>query len=62
MSSSTVDTQLGDRILRFDGAERWLHWAIAALVILMMSTGAVLYFGPLSAVVGRRALMKDIHV
>lgn len=52
----------GERLIRFDRAERWLHGLNGALVLLVMFTGAVLYFGPLSALVGRRALMKDIHV
>jgi len=58
----TVDTLAGDRIVRFDRAERLLHWATAALVLVLMATGAVLYFGPLAAAVGRRVLVKDIHV
>jgi len=53
---------VGDRIIRFDRAERYLHWVNAALVLAIMTTGAVLYFGPLSAVVGRRHLMKEVHV
>lgn len=57
-----VDTRVGDRILRFDRTERVLHWANAVLVIICMVTAAILYFGPLSAVVGRRTLVKDIHV
>lgn len=60
--TAAIDTKIGGRIIRFDRAERWLHWSIAVLVLLMMATGAVLYFGPLSAFVGRRTLMKDIHV
>ena len=48
--------------MRFDRAERWLHWTVGLLVLVMMATGAILYFGPLSGAIGRRALMKDIHV
>ena len=50
------------RILRFDRAERWLHWVNAVLVLTLLATGLVLYVGSLSALVGRRALLKDIHV
>jgi formate dehydrogenase subunit gamma len=57
-----VDTVDHDRILRFDRAERALHWANAILVLILLGTGLVLYVGSLSAVVGRRALIKNIHV
>ena len=60
-----IDTLSGpdrDRIIRFDRAERWLHGINAALVLIVMTTGAVLYFGPLSGIVGRRVLMRTIHV
>lgn len=47
---------------RFDRTVRWLHWANAVLVGVLVSTGAVLYWGELSSVFGRRALFKDLHV
>ena len=47
---------------RFDRTVRWLHWANAAIVGVLVSTGAVLYWGELSSVFGRRALFKDLHV
>lgn len=57
-----MDTLVGERIIRFDRGERCLHWATALLVSSMMTTGVILYFGPLSAVVGRRLLVRGIHV
>jgi formate dehydrogenase subunit gamma len=57
-----VDTPHDDQIVRFDRAERWLHWANATLVLVLLATGLILYVGSLSALVGRRALIKDIHV
>jgi len=47
---------------RFDRAERWLHWSSAMLFLILLGTGMVLYVGTLSAVVGRRVLVKDVHV
>jgi formate dehydrogenase subunit gamma len=52
----------GTTLTRFDRTERWLHWANATLVGVLVSTGAVLYWGELSSVFGRRALFKEIHV
>ncbi len=47
---------------RFDRTERCLHWVTAALVGVLVATGAVLYWGELASLVGRRALIKEIHV
>ena len=47
---------------RFDRTERWLHWANATLVGVLVFTGAVLYWGELSSLLGNRALFKEIHV
>ena len=52
----------GRRLPRFDLAERVLHWSTAALVLVLIGTAAVLYLAPLSAVVGRRPLVRDVHV
>ena len=49
-------------ILRFDRTERVVHWVTATLVIVLMLTGAAMYAGPVSTLVGRRVLMRDIHV
>jgi formate dehydrogenase subunit gamma len=49
-------------VQRFDRVERWLHWANAVLVGVLVSTGAVLYWGELSSVLGRRAMFKELHV
>ena len=48
--------------LRFDVTERALHWTNAVLVLVLLGTGACLYFGPLSTLVGRRELLKTVHV
>jgi formate dehydrogenase subunit gamma len=52
----------GDELHRFTRAERALHWATAAAVLACALTGLVLYVGPLSTLVGRRNLVKDVHV
>jgi formate dehydrogenase subunit gamma len=54
--------EVPSRILRFDGTERWLHAANAVLVLFLLVTGSILYIGPLSTLVGRRDLVKDLHV
>jgi formate dehydrogenase subunit gamma len=54
---------INDELLdRFTPAERVLHWATAAAVLTCAVTGLVLYVGPLSSLVGRRNLVKDVHV
>jgi formate dehydrogenase subunit gamma len=51
-----------DQLRRFVPAQRWVHRATGILMGIVMATAAVLYFGPLSVAVGRRALMARIHV
>jgi formate dehydrogenase subunit gamma len=47
---------------RFGRPSRALHWATATAVLTAALTGMILYVGPLTALVGRRHLVKDIHV
>jgi len=49
-------------LTRFDRVERIVHWTTATLFGVLMVTGAALYAGPISTVVGRRDLMRDVHV
>jgi formate dehydrogenase subunit gamma len=48
-------------VLRFDAVERICHWATAALFAILMTTALPLYFVQFESLVGRRALMADIH-
>jgi formate dehydrogenase subunit gamma len=50
------------RLDRFDGAEQALHWVNAGLFGVLLATAAVLYIGQLSALVGRRELVRYVHV
>ena len=49
-------------LLRFDRRERALHWVNATLFGTLMLTGAALYAGPVSAIVGNREVVRTIHV
>ena len=57
-----ADPQSVSRILRFDGVQRAAHWTNALLFGILMLTALPLYFPALSDVVGRRALVANIHV
>jgi formate dehydrogenase subunit gamma len=50
------------RLLRFDRIERAVHWANATLFGILMLTGAALYAGPISTLVGNRELVRTVHV
>ncbi len=52
----------GLRLVRFDAAERWVHWLSAALFLVLLATGAMLDVGSLSVLVGRRDLVRQVHV
>ena len=58
----SAEPQPAPTVVRFDRAERWLHWVNAALVGVCVLTAATLYVAPLSALVGRRELFKTVHV
>jgi formate dehydrogenase subunit gamma len=49
-------------LVRFDRAERLVHWSLAAMVLVLLLTGAELYIPSLSLAIGHRALVEDIHV
>lgn len=57
-----VDAVVGDLVVRFDRAERWLHWVSAILVLVLIATGSVMYIGALSGLIGRRVLVETIHL
>ncbi|MFA5885036.1 MAG: cytochrome b/b6 domain-containing protein [Acidimicrobiia bacterium] len=47
---------------RFDRTERAVHWCTAVLGLTLLATGAALYAGPISTLVGRRDLVRTVHV
>jgi formate dehydrogenase subunit gamma len=49
-------------MLRFDRVERTVHWVNATLFGVLMLTGAALYAGPISTLVGNRELVRTVHV
>jgi formate dehydrogenase subunit gamma len=57
-----LDAVVGDRVVRFTRAQRWLHWGNATIFLVLLATGMTLYVPALSRVVGRRVLVKDVHV
>jgi formate dehydrogenase subunit gamma len=58
--SETADGAL--RILRFDAVQRTAHWTNALLFGICILTALPLYFSQLSEVIGRHALVEEIHV
>jgi formate dehydrogenase gamma subunit len=50
------------RLVRFDRVERASHWANALLFLILMATALPLYFVQVEALVGRRALVEQIHL
>jgi formate dehydrogenase subunit gamma len=55
----TAGTQ---RFPRFDRVERVVHWCNATLFLVLLATGASLYFPQLSTIVAHRHTVKTIHV
>ncbi len=57
-----IDSVEGGHITRFDRVERWLHWANATLVLILIATGSVMYIDILASLFGRRILIETIHL
>ena len=51
-----------DTVLRFSPGVRAVHWTVAALVVVLILTAAVLYNGSLSLAVGHRHAVELVHV
>lgn len=62
MTAARSQVSARHRLARFDRAEMALHWVNAGLFGVLIVTAATLYFGPLSALVGRRELVRYLHV
>ena len=62
MTTARQEVPARARLDRFDGAEQALHWVNAGLFAVLIATAAVLYIGPLTALVGRRELVRYLHV
>jgi formate dehydrogenase subunit gamma len=50
------------RLPRFSRTERALHWLHASAFFVLFGSGLCLYLPSLAQLVGRRPLLKDIHV
>jgi len=48
-------------VRRFSPAERWVHRATAALMLVCLATAAMLYLPALAEIVGRRRLVVTVH-
>ena len=56
---ATVD---GTYVRRFSATERALHWVNAAGFFTLLGTGLALYIPPLAVAIGRREMVKELHV
>src|SRR5438876_7685191 len=50
------------RLSRFSRTERALHWVHASAFLVLLGSGLCLYLPSLAELIGRRPLLKDIHV
>ncbi len=68
MSAAAADTRVGSstgvarRVRRFSRTERALHWANALGFFVLLGSGLVLYLPSLAIAIGRRPLVKDVHL
>jgi formate dehydrogenase subunit gamma len=57
-----MDTASSPRLLRFSRTERTLHWVHATAFCVLLGSGLCMYLPSLAEVVGRRPLLKTIHL
>ncbi len=50
------------RLPRFDLTQRAVHWVHATAFVILLVTGLCLYLPSLAEIVGRRPLVKSIHI
>ena len=50
------------RLQRFTRTERAVHWVHAAAFVVLLGTGLALYLPSLAEAIGRRPLLKEIHI
>jgi formate dehydrogenase subunit gamma len=50
------------RVLRFGATARLVHWSFTVLFVLLLCTGAVVAIPALSEFVGRRELVRRVHI
>jgi formate dehydrogenase subunit gamma len=60
--TSTRPERAREQLLRFVPVQRWVHRTTGALMGVVMLTALVLYWGPLSVLVGQRRLVADIQI
>ena len=53
---------VGRLVRRFSRTERVLHWIHASAFFVLLATGLVLYLPSLAAAVGRRPVVKEVHL
>lgn len=49
-------------VRRFSRTERTVHWVHASAFLVLLGSGLVLYLPSLAAEIGRRPLVKDVHL
>jgi formate dehydrogenase subunit gamma len=52
----------GAYVRRFSRTERAVHWVHASAFLVLLGSGLVLYLPSLATAVGRRPLVKDVHL
>ena len=50
-----------ERLPRFTPGQRWIHAGVSLFTGVCILTAAMLYFGPISTLVGRRDLVETVH-
>lgn len=61
-ATEAVSEERSGFVRRFTVSERAVHWIHASVFFSLLATGAILYFPALSIAVGRRQVVKELHL
>jgi formate dehydrogenase subunit gamma len=61
-SGARMATPKPNRLARFNRTERAVHWVHAVAFFILLGSGLCLYLPSLAELVGRRGLLKSIHI
>lgn len=59
---ATTNPSPDQRVVRFTRGVRWTHRSVTVLMLILLATAAGLYIPDISAIVGNRPILRNVHI